>query len=117
MVGARNPQRPAVFQHPAARPNPVAVKFIILLRPVAFVPFALVHAGAFSRVAGKAVVGKVVWRVGENQINASFGKRIEDFDCIAVEQSDPAVFIKMSVQDTPELAAGQNIKAALHAPD
>ena len=86
--GAAHPDGAVGLQDALAGGEPGAVEFVVRVRAARAVPLALVDAHHASGVAGDAVVGKEIRRVGEDQVHAVFGNGREDFQTIALIDLD-----------------------------
>jgi hypothetical protein len=53
-----------------------------------FVPLAFIDADHAAGVAGDAIVGEEVGRVGEDEVDAGFGDGGEDVEAVALEDFD-----------------------------
>ena len=88
VAGAADPNRSVGFEDALAGCKPCAVEFMIGVGAARAVPIAFVDADHASGVAGDSVVGEEVGRVGENQVHAGFGDFCQDFQAVALEDSD-----------------------------
>src|SRR5579862_3064991 len=66
------------------KPVPYRVK----VRTGQFVPLAFIDADHAAGVAGDAVVGEEVGRVGEDEVDAGWGDGGEDVEAVALEDFD-----------------------------
>ena len=84
VVGAADPDGAVGFEHATHRLNPSAVEPEVLERPAAAIPVALVDADALARVDGEAVVGEIVGRVGEHEVDRLCGQFAQQLEAVGV---------------------------------
>jgi hypothetical protein len=72
------------LEHALAGGQPGAVEFMVEVGSFGLIPRALVYGNHFARVAGDAVVGEEIRRVGKNQVNAIGGDSGQNFQAIAL---------------------------------
>jgi len=85
---AADPNRSVGFEDALTGGEPCAVEFMVGVGAARTVPIAFVDADHAAGVAGDAVVGEEVGRVGENQVHAGFWDFCEDFEAVALENFD-----------------------------
>jgi len=88
VAGAADPNRSVGFEDALAGGEPCAIEFVVGVGAARTVPIAFVDADHAAGVAGDAVVGEKIGRVGENQVHAGFGNFCEDFEAVALEDFD-----------------------------
>jgi len=88
VAGAADPDGAVGLEHTLAGGEPSAVELMVEVEPPGLIPRALVHGNHFARVAGDAVIGKKIGRVGENQVDAIWGNGGENLQAIALINLD-----------------------------
>jgi len=83
-----NPDGAVGFQDPLRGGEPGAVEFVVGRRGSGFVPIAFVDGDHFAGVAGDAAVGEEVGRVGEDEVDGTFGDGGEDFQAVALVEAE-----------------------------
>ena len=58
-----------------------------------FVPGAFVDGDHFAGVAGDAAVGEEVGRVGEDEVDGGFGEEGEEFEGVALVETDVVAWV------------------------
>ena len=86
--GAGDPEGAVGLEDALAGGEPGAVEFMIGARAAGFVPFAFVDADHASGVAGDAAVGEEIGRVGEDEVDGIVGDLGEDFEAVALEDTE-----------------------------
>ena len=93
VAGAADPDGAVGLEDAPAGGEPEAVEFMIGVGAAGAVPFAFVDADHAAGVAGDAVVGEEVGRVGEDEVDGIFGEGGEDIEAIALEDADVMLVI------------------------
>ena len=93
VAGAADPDGAVGLEDALAGGEPEAVEFMIGVGAAGAVPFAFVDADHAAGVAGDAVVGEEVGRVGEDEVDGIFGQGGEDIEAIALEDADVMLVI------------------------
>jgi len=88
VAGAADPDGAVGLEDALAGGEPEAVEFMVGVSAAGAVPFAFVDAGHAAGVAGDAVVGEEVGRVGKDEVDGIFGQGGEDAEAIALEDAD-----------------------------
>ena len=88
MARPANPNLAVGLERALARREPRTIEFVVGIGPARFVPVALIYAHHAPRVAGDAVVGEKIRRVGENQVHAAFRNRRENLQAVALINLD-----------------------------
>ena len=88
VAGAADPNGAVGFQDALAGGKPGAIKLMVRIGSAGAVPIAFVDADHAAGVAGDAVVGEEVRRVGEDEVDTGFRDGGEDFDAVALEDFD-----------------------------
>ena len=88
VAGAGDPDGAVGLQEALAGGEPFEIEFVIGLGAAGAVPFAFVDADHASGVAGDAVVGEEVGRVGEDEVDGFSGEFFEDFEGVALKDFD-----------------------------
>ena len=68
--------------------KPGAIELVVFVSTAGFIPIAFVDRDHFSGVAGDAAVGEEVRRVGEDEVEGFVGDVLEDFEAIAVVETE-----------------------------
>ena len=71
--------------------QPRAVELMVEVGALGLIPRALVHGNHSARMAGDAVIGKEIGRVGENQVDAICGNGGENLQAITLINLDVVV--------------------------
>lgn len=93
MMGSADPYRSIRLQNALTCGEPFGRESEILVKALRAIPLALVHGDHPSGIACNAVVGEEIGRVGENEIHASFGRRLHHIEAIAQIQPYPLLLI------------------------
>ena len=93
VAGAADPDGAVGLEDAPAGGEPEAVEFMIGVGAAGAVPFAFVDADHAAGVAGDAVVGEEVGRVGEDEVDGIFWQGGEDIEAIALEDADVMLVI------------------------
>jgi len=88
---AADPDGPVGLQEPAALAEPAKSEVVVGLGALGLVPFALVHAHHLPRMAGDAVIGEEVGRVGEDEVEGGFGHAGHQVEAVAFVEAEAAV--------------------------
>jgi hypothetical protein len=88
VAGAADPEGAVGLEDALAGGEPSTIKFMVGVSTAGTVPFAFVDADHAAGVAGDAVVGKEVGRVGEDEVDGVGGEGGEDVEAIALEDAD-----------------------------
>ena len=97
MAGSADPDGAVRFEDALAGCKPGAIELMNFVKPVPYrvkvsagqvVPFACIDADHTSSVAGDAVVGEEVGRVGEDEVDAGFRDGGENVEAVALEDFD-----------------------------
>jgi len=88
VAGAGNPDGAVGLEDALAGGEPGAVEFVVGVGTAGTVPFTFVDADHAAGVAGDAVVGKEIGRVGEDEVDGVFGKGGEDGEAIGFVDAD-----------------------------
>jgi len=91
--GAADPDGAVGLEDALAGGEPIAIKLVIGIGAAGDVPGAFVDADHFAGVAGDAVVGEEVGRVGEYQVEGVGRKGGEDIEAIALEDFEEMLFV------------------------
>jgi len=90
---AADPNRSVGFEDALTGGEPCAVEFMVGVGAARTVPIAFVDADHAAGVAGDAVVGEEVGRVGEDEVDGIFWQGGEDIEAIALEDADVMLVI------------------------
>jgi len=88
VAGAADPDGAVGLEDALAGGEPGAVKFMVGVGTSGDVPLAFIDADHAAGVAGDAVVGEEVGRVGEDEVDAGCGDGGEDVEAVALEDFD-----------------------------
>src|SRR5262245_41377940 len=83
MLRSGDPNRPGRLEHAPAGLEPQDGELVGLLAPAGLVPVALVDRRTPAALAGKPAVGKKIRRIGEDQVEESFGESLHQLEAVA----------------------------------
>ena len=84
VVCPADPNRAIGLQNPVAGFYPKVMKSEIIPDAFAFVPVTLIYANPPAMGDGVAVVGEIVWRIGEDQVNRACGDGFQQLQAVAM---------------------------------
>ena len=87
VAGAADPDGAIGLEDALAGGEPGAIEFMVRVGAAGTVPFAFVDADHAAGVAGDAVVGEEVRRIGEDEVDGIGRERGENVEAIALEDA------------------------------
>ena len=88
-----NPYGSVGLEYTPAQTNPISVKLMLFLKRINVIPLAFIYAYCLSAAAGNAAIGKKVWRICKNHIDAFGLHFFQSLKCVRKEKCGIIIFV------------------------